>query len=447
MTNYIILALCIIIVLSYIFDITSKYSKIPGVILLIALGIGIQLFSQYTKLGIPNLKPVLPVIGTIGLILIVLEASLDLKLQKRKKVLIVKSISSAFFLFAIFTAAFAIVLTYFFGYSVRDSILNGIPLGIISSSVAIPSTIFLNSDQKEFVVYESSFSDIFGILIFDFILIHQTSILGGVLNFAYTTLITLLVAVVTTSVLAILLHKIKYHVNYMVIMTSVIMVYMLAQLSHLPALLVIITFGMVLSNNTLLENTFIKKFVDFRKFRTDLNSFRKMLIEFTFIARSFFFIIFGYYTQIKGLFDLGNLLTGLAITASIFVLRAIYLKLIIKMPVMPLLLFMPRGLITILLFLSIPLASRVPLISEEVITLVILMTIFILMLGNIIHRRELINAEETAFNAKVSPETQRLRDLEALRLKELEAFKLKEHEAGIEEEIETEKQWHDGMKV
>ncbi len=446
MTNYIILALCIIIVLSYIFDITSKYSKIPGVILLIALGIGIQLFGQYTKLEIPNLKPVLPVIGTIGLILIVLEASLDLKFQKRRKVLIVKSISSAFFLFAIFTAAFSFVLTYFFGYSVRDSILNGIPLGIISSSVAIPSTIFLNSDQKEFVVYESSFSDIFGILIFDFLLLHQTSIMGGVLNFAYTSVITLLVAIVTTSVLAILLHKIKYHINYVIIMTSVIMVYMLAQLSHLPALLVIITFGMVLSNNTLLENTFIKKFVDFRKFRTDLNSFRKMLTEFTFIARSFFFIIFGYYTQIKGLFNLSNLLTGLAITASIFVLRAIYLKLILKMPVMPLLLFMPRGLITILLFLSIPLASRVPLISEEVITLVILMTIFILMLGNIIHRRELINAEEAALNA-ISPETQRLRDLEALRLKELEALKLKDHEARIEEEMETEKQWHDGMKV
>ncbi len=119
MTYYIILALCIIIVLSYIFDITSKYSKIPGVILLIALGIGIQLFGQYTKLGIPNLKPLLPVIGTIGLILIVLEASLDLKFQKRRKVLIVKSISSAFFLFAIFTAAFSFVLTYFFGYSVQ----------------------------------------------------------------------------------------------------------------------------------------------------------------------------------------------------------------------------------------------------------------------------------------------------------------------------------------
>ena len=95
MTNYIILALCILVILSYIFDITSKYTKIPGVIFLIALGISIQLLGKSTKLDIPNLEPILPVIGTLGLILIIMEASLDLKLEKRKKGLIIKSVSSA----------------------------------------------------------------------------------------------------------------------------------------------------------------------------------------------------------------------------------------------------------------------------------------------------------------------------------------------------------------
>lgn len=421
MTSYIILALCIIIILSYIFDITSKYSKIPGVILLIALGIGVQLLGQYTSLKIPNLKPVLPVLGTIGLILIILEASLDLKLQKRKKVLIVKSISSAFILFAVFTAAFTYVLVHFFGYSVRDSVLNGIPLGIISSAVAIPSAIFLNSDEKEFVVYESSFSDIFGIIIFDFILIGQQSVLGGILFFAYSTLATLIISLVTTAILAILLHKIKYHVNYVIIMTSIILVYMLAQLSHLPALLLIITFGMVLSNHKLLENTPIKRFVDFSKFRNDLSVFRKMLTELTFLARSFFFIIFGYYTQVKGLFSIDNILTSLAITASLFVLRLIFIKFFLRMPLMPLLLFIPRGLITIILFLSIPLASRVPLISEQVITLVILMTIFMLMTGNIIFRKKIHHADEESEESlryKVSEETLRLRELEARKMEE-----------------------------
>jgi potassium/hydrogen antiporter len=423
MTTYIILILCILVILSYIFDVTSKYSKIPGVILLIALGIGIQLLGKYTRFEIPNLKPVLPVLGTLGLILIVLEASLDLRYQKRKKTLITKSISSAFILFATFTAGFTFVLVHFFGFSVRDSILNGIPLGIISSSVAIPSAIFLNSDQKEFVVYESSFSDIFGILLFNFMLAGQASILNGILGFTINTLITLLIAVATTSVLAILLHKIKYHVHYVIIMTSVIMVYTLAELSSLPALLLIITFGMVLANNNLLENTFIKRFVDFGKFRDDLNIFRKMLGEFTFLARSFFFIIFGYYTQINELYKADNILTALAITASLFLLRLIFIRLVLRMPVMPLLLFIPRGLITILLFLSIPVASRVPLISEEVITMVILMTIFILMIGNIVFKKDKAdNDEPGAFIPEyVSEETLRLRNLDSLRMAEKDA--------------------------
>jgi hypothetical protein len=54
----------------------------------------------------------------------------------------------------------------------------------------------------------------------------------------------------------------------------------------------------------------------------------------------------------------------------------------------PLALFAPRGLITILLFISIPAASRIFLINEEVITLVILLTIFIMTVGNLAVRGE-----------------------------------------------------------
>ena len=85
MTNYIILFLCIIVILSYIFDISGRYSKIPGVIFLILLGIAIQYIVKAVNLSVPDLRPVLPVIGTLGLIMIVMEASLDLKLENRKR--------------------------------------------------------------------------------------------------------------------------------------------------------------------------------------------------------------------------------------------------------------------------------------------------------------------------------------------------------------------------
>lgn len=388
MTYYIILVLCIIVILAYIFDITSKYSKIPGIILLIILGIGIQLIRKTAGFEIPNLRPYLPVIGTLGLVMIIMEASLDLKLEKRKKNLIIKSISSALVLFVLFSSGLTYVLVNFFDYTVRDSLLNSIPIGIISSSVAIPSSIFLHTDDKEFIIYESSFSDIFGIILFDFILTSQGNIGMGVLNFALSIVITLVIAIVTSSILAFLLFKIKYHVSYVIIMASVVLMYMLAQLSHLPALLLVLTFGMVLTNNQFLEHTFVNKVFNFTKFRNDLESFKKILTELTFLVRSFFFIMFGYYTRIDGLLNYQNIITGLLITAGIFLLRMIFLKIVLKMPVIPLLFFSPRGLITILLFISVPVASQVSIISEEVITLVILMTILFMMIGNIFYKRK-----------------------------------------------------------
>ncbi len=104
MANYIILFLCLIIILAYFFDVTSKYSKIPSVILLIILGIVTRILVENTGLGIPDIEPILPVIGTLGLILIVLEASLDIKLDKKKIRLITRSVFSAIVLFVFFVA-------------------------------------------------------------------------------------------------------------------------------------------------------------------------------------------------------------------------------------------------------------------------------------------------------------------------------------------------------
>ena len=384
MTNYIILVLCIVVILSYIFDISGRYSKIPGVILLIFLGISLQLIVKAFHSEIPDLSPVLPVIGTLGLIMIVMEASLDLKLEKRKKKMIVKSIASAFILFAVFSAVLTYILTDFFGFSVRNSLLNAIPLGIISSSVAISSAVHLKPDDKEFVVYESSFSDIFGIIIFDFILLSHGSIGQGILNMGLRSLITVVIALATTAILAIMLHKITYHVNYVLIMTAIVLVYILAKLSHLPALLLVLIFGLVLSNNQLLENTPIKKHVDFAKFRSDIKSFKVILTELTFLVRSFFFIIFGFYAKIEGLYDMHNILTGASVTAGIFLLRMLFFSQVIRTKLIPLGFFSPRGLITILLFISIPAVSRISLINEEVVTIVILFTILVMIIGNLL---------------------------------------------------------------
>jgi potassium/hydrogen antiporter len=388
MTNYIILGLCLIVIISYLFDISSKYSKIPGVILLIAFGMGIQMLVTATGLRVPNFKPVLPVIGTLGLILIVLEASLDLKLEKNKTRIILKSFSSAILLFGIFVSIFTYVLVKIIGYSLTDSLLNTIPLGIISSAVAISAANHFSPEKKEFIIYESSVSDIVGIMAFDFILLNQNSYGQGFVWFVLSGILTVIFAIITTSVLGYLLHKIRFHVNYLIIMTSVVLVYVLAKMIHLPALFFVLAFGMALSNSRLAENTIIKKVVDFEKFRNDLESFKRIVVELTFLVRSFFFIIFGFYTSMNGLFNHDNLLIAAVITTGIFFIRWVFFTQVLKSSGITLILFAPRGLITILLFLSIPPVSEINLINTEVITLVILMTLIVMMFGNFMADRD-----------------------------------------------------------
>jgi len=401
MTNYIILALCVIIILSYLFDISSRYSRIPGIILLIGLGIALQLISLSTGFNIPNLKPILPVIGTLGLVMIVLDASLDLKLEKKKSRVLINTVLSALVLLILVVTIGSLVLVKIFGHTPISAVLNMIPLGIISSAAAIPSAEGLSSKEKEFIVYESSFSDILGIMAFDFILLGQSEMNLGVGNFLIAGFLTIVIAAVTTVGLAWLLHKANYHVNYVIIMTFVVLVYVLAELYHLPALLLVLVFGLALSNNRIVENTFISRYIEFGKFNRDLNAFRRILGELTFLVRSFFFIIFGYYTSVEGVFYPENLITAFIITAGILLIRWLFFYCILRIKSLPLVLFAPRGLITILLFLSIPAAYMIPEINTEVITLVILMTLLAMMLGNIISPRK---AKRVVSAAKTDPQ-------------------------------------------
>ena len=85
MSSYvIIIAAALIIILSFIFNIVSNKTNIPSVLMLILLGVFIQLvvWSPDTQAKNSQLMMGLEILGNVGLIFIVLEAALDLKLKK-----------------------------------------------------------------------------------------------------------------------------------------------------------------------------------------------------------------------------------------------------------------------------------------------------------------------------------------------------------------------------
>jgi hypothetical protein len=267
-------------------------------------------------------------------------------------------------------------------------------LGIISSAVAIPSTSGLKNTDKEFVIYESSISDIFGILAFDFIIVNTTSIGKGLIGFVFELFAMIILSVVFSSALAYILHKISHHVKYIIITTAIILVYSLAKLVHLPSLLVVLIFGLVMNNNHLFRNKISSKVIDFQSFDSELISFKHITGELTFIIRSFFFIMFGLYTNIIDVLDMDSLIFASIVTISIFILRGIFFKVFIKIPLNPLLFFAPRGLITILLFLSIPQDLLVPPMNKGLITQIIFLTILMMTFGNVFLGKVGINLDK-----------------------------------------------------
>src|SRR5690606_40765972 len=96
MNSYVIvIILSSIVILSYFFTLISKKTNIPSVLLLIATGIGIKYLANRYGFADQNVAPLVKVLGAVGLIMIILEAALDLDVHREKLSLIRNSFFSA----------------------------------------------------------------------------------------------------------------------------------------------------------------------------------------------------------------------------------------------------------------------------------------------------------------------------------------------------------------
>ena len=99
-----------------------------------------------------------------------------------------------------------------------------------------------------------------------------------------------------------------------------------------------------------------------------------------------FFIVFGFVLKTEDIINTDSLVWSISIVIAIYLLRAIFLKLR-KMDMQPLFYIAPRGLITVLLFLSITPEDRFPYLNESVVIQVILITTFIMMIGLVFEKK------------------------------------------------------------
>ena len=421
-TLYILFVLPLLIIFSYLFDAFSRKTKFPSVILLMATGIIFRFFISFSGYDdFAFLDNLIPVLGTVGLILIVLEGAIELEINRKKMPLILKGFLAALVILIANIFALQWVFENIFGIQNTIAVLFAIPLSIISSAVAIPSAASLIDKEREFIIYESTFSDILGIMIFNYairqfesdqVLVGAEPLISLVLQILGVIMISLLI----TYVLFRLMQQIDHNVKFFLILALLILVYAFGKLLHLPALVTIFIFGIFMSNVKSLLPRFLRNYLDLDSTRKEIQEFHILTAESTFLVRTFFFLFFGFSIQLSNFKSIIPFFYGLIIFLIMFLIRYMYITFTsLKIKPSPLVYMSPRGLISILLFIQLKDVSFISLdqspIDERVLLIVILSSMLVMLLGTMKKQKdkeEIIIDNEESISIEMDIETSKV---------------------------------------
>lgn len=352
-----IIGASLVLVVSYFFGLLSAKTRIPSVLMLIFLGMAIREGLALAGVGKINWMPILEVLGIVGLILIVLEAAIDLRLTRKKTRLIVTSFVVAFLLLVINAFLLAFIIQAFIPHiDYVISLIYALPFSIISSAIVLPSVSHLHEHKKEFLIYESTFSDILGIMAFYMLIenMNQTSSAQIGIDVTGNILITVIISVVVAYGLLIGLQKIKRDVKLSLLIAILLLLYSVGKLFHISSLLIILMFGLALANPQIFFRRIFKKHYNPERCVKILNDFKFLTVETAFAIRTFFFVIFGASLALSSIFHTRVIIMSLISLIVIFGSRWLVFYVVDKKDLYPQVFLAPRGLISVLLFFAIP---------------------------------------------------------------------------------------------
>ncbi|KYG71915.1 hypothetical protein AWW68_18050 [Roseivirga spongicola] len=326
----------------------------------------------------------LEVLGIVGLIMIVLEAAIDLKLSREKWPIIWKSFTVALISLIVCAFGISLIINQVFKEDPIISLVYAVPLSIMSSAIVIPSVSRLAKDKKEFMIYESTFSDILGIMFFYFLVenVGVESANQVIYSVVGNIIITIVISVVVSYALVLLFQRLEGDVKLFMLIAVLILLYAIGKQLHLSSLVIILVFGLLLNNNNLFFIGKLKEFINEKTINSILKDLHLVTRESAFVVRTFFFVVFGTTIDLRALLDLEIFAVGLGIVVFFFIVRFVFLKLFfLKKSIFPEFFITPRGLITVLLFFSIPEELTSLTFNSDIILITIIVTSLVMTWG------------------------------------------------------------------
>jgi len=371
-----LIGLCVIIIISFFTNMLAKRTNIPSVLILMGMGVIIQQAFIYFEME-PNYEGSLEVLGIIGLIMIVLEAALDLELTKEKWPIIWKSFTIAALSLGLTSISISFIIQLFIPeLQFISAFVYALPLSIMSSAIIIPSVAQLTNYKKEFLIYESTFSDILGIMVF-YMIIENINVEGmRQLSFVIggNIFLTLFISVVLSYILLYIIQNIRGDAKFFLFLAVLVLLYSIGKIFHLSSLIIILMFGLLLRNHNVLLFGKLKHWL--RDARVDIvfEQFRMITVETSFLVRTFFFVVFGISLPLASLLSWRVWLISVIFLVISYLVRYILYFLVENKDTVPQTFIAPKGLISILLFFAIPEELRINGFQKGILFVVIIVT-------------------------------------------------------------------------
>jgi potassium/hydrogen antiporter len=352
MTNTAILAASGLLLFAYALEHFGRRFKLPSVVLLIVAGLVARQVLDSFGLRYHWVDPIVPVLGTLGLILIVLEGALDLSVTRERRVLMLTAAAASLLGFSLTLGAFTILFLFVLKLAFPVAMLAAIPFAVISSAVAIPAAAGLPDQPREFIVYESSLSDILGVLVFYSWLTSNGTVDGFAADLFGGGAISILAALLAAVALFYFINQITGHVRFLPLLAGLVFLYAIGKEVHLSPLIIILVCGLLINNPHLVTWHATLRNVQTDAYQETLKEFKGLVAELTFATKSFFFLLLGYWTDVREMLSIESWLVAVAGISFILFSRFALLSLLGQKAAAQLVWIAPRGLITVLLFLS-----------------------------------------------------------------------------------------------
>lgn len=203
------------------------------------------------------------------------------------------------------------------------------------------------------------------------------------------------------------LLRVEGHIRFVPLLAGLFALYTAGKLFHLSPLIMVLFFGLLLNKPSL-----VTRFRPFHNWVEDdyddtLSEFKTLVVELTFVVRGFFFVLLGYWTDLSDLASSEAWIAAALVLITIFGSRFALLRLmkVGSAASGSLGWIAPRGLITVLLFITAREKIDLPGFVNGAVILVVLASSALILVARITSGEKERPVPETPPPGKPEPET------------------------------------------